>query len=44
VFDKRALGKTFEPKKENLTRDWIKLHSEVLQNLTASPNITRMIR
>jgi hypothetical protein len=43
-FEERALGTTFGPKREKLIVDWRKLHSEVLQSLKASPNITRVIR
>jgi hypothetical protein len=34
----------FGPKRDEMTRDWRKLHSEELRNLYSSPNIIRMIK
>jgi hypothetical protein len=33
----------FVPKRDEMSGDWRKLHSEELQNLYSSPNIIRMI-
>jgi hypothetical protein len=34
----------FEPKKDEVTGGWRKLHNEELRNLYSSPNIIRMIK
>jgi hypothetical protein len=34
----------FEPKKNDVTREWGKLHNEELIHLYSSPNIVRVIR
>jgi hypothetical protein len=38
VSENRVL-RTFGPKREDVTRDWRKLHYEELHNLYSSPNI-----
>jgi hypothetical protein len=38
VFGKRVLRRILEPMREEVGRDWRKLHNE-LHNLYASPNI-----
>jgi hypothetical protein len=43
VFENRVLRRIFGPKRDEVTRDWKKLHNEELQNLYSSPNIIRMI-
>jgi hypothetical protein len=35
---------TFGPKKDEVTRDWRKLHNEDLHNLYSSPSIGRIIK
>jgi hypothetical protein len=43
VFDNRVLRSIFGPKREEVARDWRRLHKEELQNLYGSPNISRII-
>jgi hypothetical protein len=42
VFENRVLRRIFEPKRDEVTGDWRKLHNEELHNLYSSPN--RMIK
>ena len=42
--DNRVLRRIFETKKEEVTREWRKLHEEELNDLYASPNIVRVIK
>jgi hypothetical protein len=44
VFENRVLRRIFGPKRDGVTGDWRKLHSEELHNLYFSPNIIRMIK
>jgi hypothetical protein len=44
VFDNRVLRRIFEPKRDELIRDWRKLHNEELHNLYSAPSIIRMIK
>jgi hypothetical protein len=44
VFENRVLRRIFGPKRDEVTRDWRKLHNEELHNLYSSPNIIRMIK
>jgi uncharacterized membrane protein len=44
VFEKRVLRRIFGPKRDEVTRDWRKLHNEELHNLYSLPNIIRMIK
>jgi hypothetical protein len=44
VFEKRALGRIFGPKRDKVTGEWRKLHNEELHNLHSSPNIIRQIK
>jgi hypothetical protein len=44
VFDNRVLRRLFEPKRNEVTGSWRKLHSEELHNLYSSPNIIRMMK
>ena len=39
----RVLRRIFEPKKEEVTGEWSKLHNEELNDLYCSPNIVRVI-
>jgi hypothetical protein len=39
-----VLRRLFGPKRDEVTGDWRKLHSEELHNLYSSPNIIRMIK
>jgi hypothetical protein len=43
MFQKRVL-RTFGPKRDEVTGNWRKLHSEELHNLYSSPSMTRMIK
>jgi hypothetical protein len=43
VFENRVM-RIFGPKRDEVTRDWRKLHNEELHNLYFSPNIIRMIK
>jgi hypothetical protein len=44
VFENRVLRRIFGPKREEVVRDWRRLHNEELHNLYASPNVTREIK
>jgi hypothetical protein len=44
VFENRVLREIFEPKREDVTGEWRKLHNEELNDLYSSPNIIRVIR
>jgi hypothetical protein len=44
VFENRVLRRIFGPKRDEVTGDWRKLHSEELHNLYSSPNIIKMIK
>jgi hypothetical protein len=44
VFENRVLRRIFGPKRDEVTRDWRKLHNEKLHNLYSSPDIIRMIK
>jgi len=44
VFENRLLRKIFEPKMDEVTGDWRKLHNEELNDLYCSPNIVRVIK
>jgi len=41
VFDNRVLRRIFGPKRDEVTREWRKLHNEELNDLYPSPNIVR---
>jgi hypothetical protein len=43
VFENRVLRRIFGPKKDEVTGEWGKLHSEELHNLYSSPNIIRQV-
>jgi hypothetical protein len=44
VFENRVLRRIFEPKKEEVTEEWRKLHNEELHDLYCSPNIVRVLK
>jgi hypothetical protein len=44
VFENRVLKNIFEPKRDEVTGDWRKLHNEELKDLYRSPNIFRVIK
>ena len=44
VFENRALRRIFGPKRDEVTREWRKLHNEELNDLNSSPNIGRVIK
>ena len=44
VFENRALRRIFEPKRNEVTGKWRKLHSEELNDLYSSPNIVQVIK
>jgi len=43
-FNNRALRKAFDPKRNEITREWRRLHNEELYDLCCSPNIRRVIK
>jgi hypothetical protein len=43
VFENRVLRGIYEPKRDEVTGVWRKLHNEELHNLYSSPSIIRMI-
>jgi len=44
VFEKRVLRRIFGPKRDEVTREWRKLHNEELNDLYSSPNIIRVVK
>jgi hypothetical protein len=44
VFDNRVLRRIFGPKRDEVTREWRKLHIEGLHDLYSSPYIVRVIK
>ena len=44
VFENKALRRIFGPKKDEVRREWRKLHNEELNDLDSSPNIVRVIK
>jgi hypothetical protein len=44
VLENRVLRRIFEPKKDEVTGGWRKLHNEELHNLYSSLNIIMMIK
>jgi hypothetical protein len=43
MFENRVL-RIFEPKRDEVTGGWRKLHNEKLHNFYSSPNIIRVIK
>jgi hypothetical protein len=44
VFENRVLTRIFEPKREEVTGGWRKLHTQRFHDLYSSPSIIRMIK
>jgi hypothetical protein len=44
VFENRVLRSIFEPRRDEVTGEWRKLHNEELNNLYCSPYIVRVIK
>jgi len=44
VFQNRVLRRIFGPKRDEVTREWRKLHNEELTDLYPSPNIVQVIK
>jgi hypothetical protein len=44
VFENRVLRRIFVPKKDEVTREWRKLHSEELHNLYSFSDIIRQMK
>ena len=44
VFANRELRRIFGPTRDEVTREWRKLHNEELNDLYCSPNIFRLIK
>jgi hypothetical protein len=44
LFENRTLRRVFEPKRDEVTGEWRKLHNEELNNLYSLPNIVRVVK
>jgi hypothetical protein len=44
LFENRVLRRIYEPKRDELIREWGKLHTEELYYLYSSPDIIRVIK
>jgi len=44
VFENRVLRRIFGPKRDEVTREWRKLHNEELNDMYSSPNIVPVIK
>jgi hypothetical protein len=44
VFENRVLRRIFGPKRDEVTREWRKLHNEELNNLFSSADIIRQVK
>jgi len=44
VFENRVFRRIFAPNRDEVTREWRKLHNEKLNDLYSSPNMVRVIK
>ena len=44
VFENRVLRRVFGPKRDEVTGEWRKLHSEEFRDLYSLPNIVRVVK
>jgi len=44
MFEKRVLRRIFGPKRDEVTREWRKLHNEELNDLYSLPSIVQVIK
>jgi hypothetical protein len=44
VFENRVLRRVFEPKRDEVTKEWRKLRNEELNDLYSLPNIVRVVK
>ena len=44
MFENRALRRIFGPRRDEVTREWRKLHYEELNDLYSSPNVVPVIK
>jgi hypothetical protein len=44
IFENRLLRRIFGPKRDEVTREWRKMHNEVLYDLYSSPSIIRVMK
>ena len=44
VFENKVLTRIFRPKRDEVTREWRKLHNKELNDLYSSPNIVQVIK
>ena len=44
MFENRVLRRIFGPRRDEVEREWRKLHSEELNDLYSSPNTVRVIK
>jgi len=44
MFENMGLRRIFEPRRDEVTGEWRRLHKEELNDLYFSPNIVRMIK
>jgi hypothetical protein len=44
VFERRVLRRVFGPKRDEVTREWRKLHNEEISDLYSLPNTVRVVK